>query len=74
MQSRGIKQLKNPLKVKIHYPEAKGEILELQKNAGSAYLKFLRNYIRSMPIGDREKNRLYSETIGYLTGKRVDCL
>lgn len=45
--------------IKVHYPKEEKDELELRKRMGKAYMKFVEDYIMTLPINDEEKNKLY---------------
>jgi len=45
--------------VKVHYPEAKEDMLVIKRKMGAAYVQFVKDYILTLPISNKEKNRLY---------------
>jgi len=58
--------------IEVHYPVNEIEIFDLRKRMGSAYSKFLKNYILALPISDKEKNKLYTAVIEHFHYKRND--
>jgi len=52
---------KNIYLIKVHYPETEGDIFEMRRRMGTAYMRFLKDYILILPIGDEEKNKLYEK-------------
>ncbi|HEY9062356.1 MAG TPA: hypothetical protein VIO64_17930 [Pseudobacteroides sp.] len=59
--------------IEVHYPQSKGELIELRRRMGKAYIEFISDYILGLPICDGEKNKLYLKIVNELknTGKKV---
>jgi hypothetical protein len=59
--------------IKIHYPETEVGMVEIRKRMGVAYVKFVRDYILTLPISDEEKNTLYARVTEHLSNnyKRI---
>lgn len=49
--------------IEVHYPETEEEIADLKKRIGSAYSQFIKHYILTLPINDKEKNKLYAAVV-----------
>ena len=54
---------KDTLIILVHYPSKEEDILELRKRMGSAYGRFIQNYILNLPINDKEKNKLFKDVV-----------
>ena len=57
---------KSSYNIKVHYPEDENGMLLLRQRMGTAYIRFVKNYILNLPISDEKKNNLYSNIIGRL--------
>ena len=58
--------------IKVHYPENETEMLDLKKRMGNAYGQFIKNYILTLPISYKEKNKLYASVVEHLPGHGDD--
>ena len=54
-----MSRLKVTYIIEVYFPETEVEILELRKQMGTAYLDFVKNYIKALSISDDKKNKLY---------------
>ena len=52
--------------IKVHYPETEEDIFEIRRRMGSAYTRFLKDYVLALPISDEEKNNLYEKVLELL--------
>ena len=60
---------KNSYIIKVHYPETEEGMLDLRKRMGTAYIKFIKDYILTLPISDEQKNKLHTEVIEQMNRK-----
>jgi len=60
------------IEIIVHYPENESEIIELRRRMGSAYSQFIKNYILTLTISDKEKNKLYTSIVGHLLEHKGD--
>lgn len=54
---------KNGYIINVHYPSNELALFELRKRMGNAYIKFIQDYIKTLPIDDDQKNKLYLSVI-----------
>ncbi|URZ06416.1 hypothetical protein [Clostridium felsineum] len=54
---------KNGYSINVHYPSDKSALVQLRKRMGKAYVKFIQDYIKTLPIDDNKKNELYFNVI-----------
>jgi hypothetical protein len=52
--------------IEIHYPEREEELLEMRKRMGAVYTQFVKDYILTLPISDKEKNKLFTVVMEHL--------
>lgn len=49
--------------VNVHFPNSEDELIELRKRMGIAYVNFVEEYIKKLPIEDEKKNKIYIDVI-----------
>lgn len=49
--------------INVHFPDSEDELLELRKRMGIAYVNFVEEYIKKLPIDDEKKNKIYIDVI-----------
>jgi len=54
--------------VEVHYPETREEMLELRRRMGNEYIDFVKKYIKTLPISNEKKNKLYLD----INNKRME--
>ena len=57
----------------VHLPETESERLELRKQMGTAYIDFVKNYIKALSISDDKKNKLYLDVNNKLIENTKKC-
>ena len=68
-----MSRLKATYIIEVHFPETEVELLELRKQMGTAYIDFVKNYIKSLPISDDKKNKLYLDVKNKLIENTKKC-
>lgn len=49
--------------INVHYPNSESGLFELRRRLGNAYIEFIQNYIKTLPIDDEDKNKIYISVI-----------
>ena len=68
-----MSRLKVTYIIEVHFPETEVEILELRKQMGTAYIDFVKNYIKALSISDDKKNKLYLDVNNKLIENTKKC-